>query len=257
MLLRDLSNNNGLEAGLKEIADRNTDAFYLKATEGLGFRDSTYPPFRDAIAKRGAVSGAYLFLHHDEDGEAQARAFLAYARPKAGDLQPVVDVEQGSAALSAHVAYKALAALEADGFAPILYTSTSWLSTLLKLEPRLGRFRVWQAEYGPVLHRVPGFRVIAWQFTDRQVVGKGPLRTDGSRLFVRRLSDLEFRPKKPNPPTPAPGPKPAPAPTPKPKPRPKRRHRVGAWVAHNGVWMRVGGWLWRRWKKCHPKYKGT
>lgn len=194
MLLRDLSNNNGLEAGLKEIADPATSAFYFKATEGLGFLDRDYPIFRRAAAARGVPSGAYLFLHHDESGVDQVRRFLAYANIRPGDLQPVVDVEHGSAALSAHVAYQALSVLKAAGFDPILYTSTSWLPTLLKIEHRIGQFRVWQAEYGPVLHRIPGFRVIAWQFTDRLIVGKGPLRTDGSHIYVRSLSALEYKP---------------------------------------------------------------
>lgn len=253
MILRDLSNNNGT-AGLRIIQESATDAYYFKATEGLGFKDGFYPEYRAAAAKRGKPSGAYLFLRHDEDGAAQARYFLAYAKPKPGDLQPVVDVETGSPGLIAHVARAALLELRRAGFDPILYTSSSWLSPLYHYSPGLKLFRVWDAEYGPVLHRVPGANYIAWQFTDRLIVGKGPLRSDGSRIFVRSLSALEI-PR----PTPAPGPSPVPAPVPvpKPKPKPKPKRRRDRWyVVHGGIVMAVGSKIWKRWKRLHPKHKG-
>ena len=244
MLLRDLSNNNGA-AGIKIIQESATDAYYFKATEGLGFKDGLYPEFRAAAAKRGKPSGAYLFLHHDEDGADQARYFLKYAQLKPGDLQPVVDVEQGSAALAAGPALAALRYLRAQGFDPILYSSTSWLSQLVRFKPELKNFHVWQAEYGPVLHRVPGFSDIAWQFTDKLIVGKGPLRSDGSHLFVRSLAALEIpKPKPPVPPAPTPTPAPPvpPAPKPTPKPKPKKRSR---YVALDGFYVRVGSRLFK------------
>lgn len=191
--LVDLSNNQGA-GGLLAITDPAVAAVYAKATEGLGFEDAWYPRYRDQAHKLGKPFGAYLFLHPDQDGAQQARNFLAHAKPVPGDLEPVVDAElpPGGSVAAARTTYAALAEIESHGFSPLLYASTSFLRAILSWEPRLSRFRVWQAEYGPVLHRVPGLNAVAWQFTDRLTVAKGRLRVDGDRLLVRNLDAIRI-----------------------------------------------------------------
>lgn len=188
--LIDLSNNNGPQA-VAAIADPSVRAVYAKATEGLHFRDGLYPKFRAAAKKNERVFGAYLFLHPDLGGAEQADYFLAYAKPRPGDLQPVVDSETGAPDIrAANCTFEALYELEKRGYQPLLYGSTSYLAALRREAPALGGYRVWQAEYGPILHRIPGLRAVAWQFTDRDTVCKGRLRVDGSELLVRDLAGL-------------------------------------------------------------------
>lgn len=200
--LVDLSNNNGI-AGRAAITDPSIGAVYAKATEGLSFKDELYPEFRAAARKANKPFGGYLFLHPDQDGAAQARAFLLYAKPKVGDLQPVVDSETGSPAQAVKATVDALRELAAHGYSPILYGSSSYLKTLREVAPVLRRYRAWQAEYGPVLHRVPGLNTVAWQLTDHYVVAKGRLRVDASQVFVRDFRLLEIPPwrnlRKPKP----------------------------------------------------------
>lgn len=192
--LIDLSNNNGSRA-VVAIAAPGVKAVEAKATEGLHFRDGLYPTFRAAAAKHHRAFGGYLFLHPGENGAAQADYFLAYAKPKPGDIQPVVDSETGSPAAAAPATYSALHELDRRGYQPILYASSSYLAGLVAADPRLKHYWVWQAEYGPVLHLVPGVRVVAWQFTDRARVGG--FSTDGSHLLVRDVALIETRPPKP------------------------------------------------------------
>lgn len=190
--LIDLSNNNGGRAAVA-IATPGVRVVEAKATEGVHFRDGLYLAFRAAAAKHHRAFGGYLFLHPDLGGAAQADYFLAYAKPKPGDVEPVVDSENGSPTAAAPATYAALHELERHGYRPLLYASSSYLAGLVRADPRLKRFRVWQAEYGPQLHLVAGVHVIAWQFTDRARVAGFAI--DGSHLLVRNVRTIEYRPK--------------------------------------------------------------
>lgn len=193
----DLSNNNGAGAA-RAIAAPGVQAVEAKATEGLGFRDGDYPVFRAEAARRHRPFGGYLFLHPDLSGAAQADFFLAYAKPRPGDLEPVVDSETGSPSSAARATYAALAELQRHGFRPILYASSYYVGVLVATDRRIAAFPVWDAEYGPTLHTVAGVRYVAWQFTDRANVGGFSL--DGSHLLVRSVTSLEI--PKPRPPKP-------------------------------------------------------
>lgn len=229
----DLSNNNGAGAA-SAISAPGVHAVEAKATEGLGFRDGLYPTFRAAASRAHKPFGGYLFLHPSASGKAQADYFIAYARPKAGDLQPVVDDELGSPCASASSTLAALHELVAHGYSPVLYTSAYWLGQLARCAPALKAFPVWEAEYGPVLTRVSGFHVIAWQYTDNSGV-KG-LRIDGSRLLVP-VSSLVIGSQ--------------PAPKPKPSPAKVLAARKAKLRAEHG-----GFWAWYAWREARGSWKG-
>lgn len=180
--LVDLSNNNGPSA-VSVISSPGVHAVEAKATEGLGFKDYLYPTFRAAALQYRKPFGGYLFLHPDESGKAQADYFLAYATPQNGDLQPVVDSELGAACASAPQTLAALDELVAKGFKPVLYSNTYWLSQLATCAPALKAFPVWQAQYAAVRQVVPGFHVIAWQYTDAAPVNGH--NVDGSHFLVK------------------------------------------------------------------------
>ena len=230
----DLSNNNGTGAAVA-IAAPGVRVVEAKATEGVKFRDGLYGTFRTTAAARHRAFGGYLFLHPTEGGAAQADYFLAYAHPRRGDIQPVVDSETGPPAAAAAATYAALRELVRRGFEPLLYASSSYVAGLVAADARLKQFRVWQAEYGPTLHLVPGVRVVAWQFTDRAHVGG--IAVDGSHLLVRNVAVIEWKPK---PRTPAQKKRAAKAAV-----EVKLRARTGywswlPWYLGEGAWKRYG-----------------
>lgn len=179
----DTSNNNPIS--LTQLKEAKPAALICKATEGTNFKDATYPGQRELARKLGIPFGAYLFLHPGSKGD-EAEFFLEYAKPKPGDLQPVIDVEIRDGASFATVAARAEScakALEAKGFHPLLYSYTSFLQDLYHYQPQLTRLRVWQAAYTsirPVLGH--GATVVMWQFSETYPVGGG--RFDASRSFV-------------------------------------------------------------------------
>lgn len=233
----DLSNNNHAGAA-SAIGVYGVQAVEAKATEGMGFRDADYPVFRAAAARAHRPFGAYLFLHPYLGGKAQADYFLAYATPRPGDLEPVVDSETGSPYAAAPATLAALDELKARGYRPLLYASSSYVAGLVAREPAIRAFRIWYAEYGPVLHRVPGTLAVAWQYTDRAVVAGHAL--DGSRLLVNVGTLLIPRPTPPRP---------APAPRPKPAPRPAGKG-AAALRAERGYWP------WLEWYLGEGDWKG-
>jgi len=216
-LVVDISNVNDPDAAEWSAIKANPRivGVICKATEGLAFLDKVYPAARRITAGLGRVFGCYLFLHADADGAAQAQEFLRYAKPKPGDIQPIIDAEEiglrgKTVAEMAKQTDAAARTLDHAGYAPILYADTSFLTSLVAAAPTLKRLRVWQAEYGPTLHRVPGVSTLLWQFTSSAVVGKG--RFDESRLVVRDLNALRI--PQPNKATVSPKPLPGPAPKP-------------------------------------------
>ena len=230
------------------LADPDCLGAFAKGTEGLHFEDPNYHAFYDAAKTHHKPCGPYMFLQPDEDGRAQARYLLAYTKPRPGDFEPVVDTETNSRGGMGRVAattYAALDELKQHGFRPIMYGSTYFLKQLVGYEPRLKEFGVWQAEYGPVLHRIPGLRALVWQFTDAMVVAKGRLKVDGDKLLVRSIDALRIPKGKavrhPEPPKPKPPVKPAA------KRKPKGRDIPGAGDGTGGAYKPVVA------KKAAPK----
>lgn len=179
----DVSNNNPISQHVLQLS--NAQALICKATEGTTFHDATYGDHR-AIAKAlGIPFGAYLFLHPGSRGN-EADFFLAYAKPKKGDIQPIIDSEVRDGASFVTVAARVDSCakeLERHGFRPILYSYTSFIQGLVAARPKLARLRVLQAGYTsrrPTIGH--GVTVIGWQFTDAYRVGSHEY--DASRLYV-------------------------------------------------------------------------
>lgn len=184
-LILDVSNVNPIDAS--SLYASGSVALICKATEGTSFKDATLSEHRSVAAKARVPFGSYLFLHPDSKGS-EAGFYLEYAKPKKGDLQPIVDAEAlnlGSASL-ARRSFTCLHALELKGYKPILYASSSVWKDMITVEPRLLRYRVWEAQYpGKFTRWLPwlaklrvrllhGVSVVLWQWTDdMKVNGKG------------------------------------------------------------------------------------
>lgn len=182
-IILDVSNNNPITGPLLQAS--GAVALICKATEGDSFRDGTYPAHR-ALAKAAKIPfGGYLFLHPDSPGN-EAEFFLKYAKPKPGDLQPIVDSEtltSGGMLQAAHRTFICLYRLKEAGYSPLLYSSTSMLEAMFHYQPQLTQYRIWQAQYAakrsPLGH---GATVVMWQFSQSYKVQNK--RYDASTLFA-------------------------------------------------------------------------
>lgn len=192
-LVIDTSNNNPISPA--QLSYSKAVALIAKATEGTVFQDRTYEAQRAAAIAAGVRFGAFTYIHWNDPGQ-QYKFFLDYAKPRKGDIQPVVDAEDPKASIPelAKRAYECLEALEDSGYTPILYASASIWQSMIVVEPRLKRFRVWEADYpGKYTRWFPrlsvlrialrhGVRVVMWQWTDKYSIGSRHF--DASRLFV-------------------------------------------------------------------------
>lgn len=194
-LVLDVSNNDTItESALKASG---AAALICKATEGTGFEDKTYEAMRLNAKHAGIPFGSYVFFHSSSQG-GEAQYYLNYAKPKPGDIQPILDVEQGgqdtTVAALAKRATAAAQVLSDKGYNPILYSGAYYWKQLVAYSPKLKKLRVWEADYPGTYSRwfpllaqkrvklLSGASVVMWQWTDRLAVGVHFY--DASRLFV-------------------------------------------------------------------------
>jgi GH25 family lysozyme M1 (1,4-beta-N-acetylmuramidase) len=189
----DVSNVNPIDP--KTFTESGSVALIAKATEGTSFQDKTLGAHRTVARSARKPFGSYLFLHPNSTGS-EAAFYLKYARPRVGDIQPIIDAEVtnlGTAELAKRTESCARA-LEAEGYRPLLYASAGIWRELVKVDPKLKRLRVWEAQYPgrftrwfPRIARLrirlgTGVSVVLWQWTDSYAVGGR--RYDASALLT-------------------------------------------------------------------------
>jgi GH25 family lysozyme M1 (1,4-beta-N-acetylmuramidase) len=98
---------------------------YHKATEGTSFRDPNYQRRRGETKAAGLRFGAYHFARPERgDAVAEARAFLAFAQPRPGDLAPCLDLEVAPPGVDLRAWAAAFIAevRRVSGVRPVVYT---------------------------------------------------------------------------------------------------------------------------------------
>jgi GH25 family lysozyme M1 (1,4-beta-N-acetylmuramidase) len=192
----DLSNNNATGHNFKAAHTKGGQLrIYLKAVEGMGFIDKTYPALRTAALKVGMRVGAYDFLHPGEATPAQAASYLLARLPKTlvpgRDLRPCLDCEHGTPtpAIGRWIVQTAAIVAKRTGVKPLIYGSGWWLEACqFKAAPG----PLWLAAYGrndgkeyPIGKLPKPWKAMAaHQFTSTaHVIGiNGPV--DLSKVFV-------------------------------------------------------------------------
>ncbi len=147
------------------------DFVWIKATEGLHWKDPQYQRNREGAREMGIRSGAYHFFRPELDAAGQARHFYAYAQPAPGDLPPVLDLESDAGLPPEELARRGLIWLEElsrlCGCKPVLYTNQHYYRLLSPWLPRTQS--IWLAAYGyrtaPLMQEDP--RILFWQFSDQ------------------------------------------------------------------------------------------
>lgn len=171
---------------------------FVKATEGVGFVDSSFERHLTQARRAGIPVGAYHFARPDtsvsaQDPVAEADHFLDLAEPREGDLLPVLDLETPglSAAQMARWARVWLERVASRiGESPILYTYPSFWRDRVADSRAFTRYPLWLASYGRNDGRphdvspVGGWKTVAvHQYTSEGTVVGYEGRLDLNRLM--------------------------------------------------------------------------
>lgn len=123
---------------------------FLKATEGMTLKDSSFAANWPEAKQAGLLRGAYHFYVTEDDPTAQAQFFISTVVLEPGDLAPVVDIEvigQGTQPGLAGRLQTFVGLLEAHyGIKPIIYSSPNFWNA--NLDASFGAYPLWIAEYG-------------------------------------------------------------------------------------------------------------
>jgi lysozyme len=82
------------EVGNMQVNEVKLGFVFMKATQGTGTVDPRFERNWYHAGKVGLVRGAYHYFNVHESGRSQAHNFMQIVKLKAGDLPPVIDIEQ-------------------------------------------------------------------------------------------------------------------------------------------------------------------
>ena len=122
---------------------------FIKATEGNGDADIYFGRNWRKAKDAGMIRGAYHFFIASKDGTVQARNFIGKVKLQAGDLPPVLDVEQtygvNKQILQQRIKAWLYATELAYGVKPIIYTNVDFYKKYLAGE--FDDYPLWAAHY--------------------------------------------------------------------------------------------------------------
>lgn len=150
--------------------DVKVDFAFIKATEGLFLVDPYFQRNWREAPKAGVICGAYHFFRAHKPGLWQAKFFLQTVSFEAGDLPPVVDVEElnGVAASEMRKQLKDFVAHveRKTSVRPIIYTGLSFYKDYLK--GHFDDYPLWIAHYHqPKLKVGTDTKWHFWQHSDQ------------------------------------------------------------------------------------------
>lgn len=164
---------------------------FIKATEGSWWDDELFAEHWDNARKNGIIRGAYHYFHPNRNPELQAENFIESVHLEAGDLPPVIDIEdaQGLEKREVVTAIKRYAKVIEQKYnvKPILYSNRYFIEDYL-LDDFTG-YTFWIANY----YRTEMDAAIPWQFW--QHTDKATLLYTGTKIdanvFRGTESDLQ------------------------------------------------------------------
>lgn len=202
----DISHHNGPDVDLEGSKMANARFVYVKATQGLKFRDPRFGSNWSRLAAlpegRRVHRGAYHFLSANMPGRDQALRFVAVLQAAGGlaptDMPPVVDLEwdkgcsdcpdrwidKSDAGRGDKIIKELLDFMQvverATGRKPMVYTARSWWRSAIGSEAKFARisdYPIWIADYSTSsqaseVPKIPNDAAYTlWQFTDRSQFG--------------------------------------------------------------------------------------
>ena len=149
---------------------------FIKATEGTDKLDPDFEKNWSDAKSANIIRGAYHFFRPNQEAAAQATHFIQHVRLEAGDLPPVLDIENVvGAKVPADLALRIRIWLELieqmTGRKSIIYTSPNFWNEHLTDE--FGEYPLWLANY-----EIPSPTVIPkgwktwtfWQYSEQATV---------------------------------------------------------------------------------------
>lgn len=141
---------------------------FIKATEGLGNRDRMFVRNWKKAKDNGVIRGAYHFFLATKNGRQQAENFIENVELEAGDLPPVIDIEQTYGVNESKLRERVKEFLNIVenhyGVRPIIYTNVDFYKQYLKDD--FDEYPLWVAHYlqkeRPRIHRPWSF----WQHSE-------------------------------------------------------------------------------------------
>ena len=147
----DVSKHNG-EIDFEKVADDDYQFVFIKASEGMTYRDEAFERnYRDA-RKAGLMVGAYHFFRKNRTGKEQADNLLGAIRGKTLDLPLVIDLEDdwgNGATTSRETALKRVLEmidiLKNKGFDVMIYTNLDGYEKYYK--GMMGDYDLWLCSF--------------------------------------------------------------------------------------------------------------
>ncbi len=141
---------------------------FIKATEGVGYTDSTFPGNWEGAGVAGLLRGAYCFFHPNQDAVQQAERFVSVVKEREddGELPCSIDLEVTDGVSNKNVIAAVKTWLDEVerrlGRRPLIYSGLSFLESTLVTQ---GQPPAWAGEY-PLW--------LGW-FPKKYVTGMSPL----------------------------------------------------------------------------------
>lgn len=190
-----------------KVKQAGVEFIFIKASEGVGFKDPNFALNWRRAKEHGILRGAYHYFKPRARLEGQIDNFVSViGAAQTGDLPPVLDVEdppQWRGISKRRAADLCISFLEGvrrrlgERVHPILYASSFFPGDVLGADLRLASYKNWTADYSSPFPDRP--RVAApwqtwefWQFTDKGAVAgiKGDVdvnRFNGDRARLHSL----------------------------------------------------------------------
>ena len=147
-----------------KVADQGFQFTFMKASEGLDFKDSMFVRNWSGSKEAGMIRGAYHFFRPSLDVQEQFENFSAQVKLFPGDLAPVLDVEVEDGvpldSLTARVNRWLLLAENHYGIRPIVYTYQNFYNK--KLQGAIKGYPLWIARYNRFFE--PNLTDCQWDF---------------------------------------------------------------------------------------------
>jgi lysozyme len=151
---------------------------FLRATRGSREQDILFQYNWTEARQAGILRGAYHYFYASEDALSQANNFLQLVRVEAGDLPPVLDIENGlDEKTDAEIVTKAAEWLKivekSTGVRPIIYCNLSYYNRLFA-DGKFAEYPFWIARYADNNGQMPrapqlrdGRQWHFWQFSEK------------------------------------------------------------------------------------------
>ena len=142
---------------------------FIKATEGIGNTDPQFIRNWKKAKSNNIIRGAYHFFIASKDGKMQAENFIKKVKLEAGDLPPVLDVEQRNGTSPAQLRKEVKKWLETAEYyykaKPIIYTNIDFYKNYLGSE--FDEYPLWVAHYYEAQQPRIKRNWVFWQHNDR------------------------------------------------------------------------------------------